>query len=961
FQGVTSSSSDSSALVASAAAGVPPGVYTFRVAQLARSSQLTSGGFATADTTAVGAGTLSLELGGGLVEVDTELDELNGGAGVTRGTFRITDAAGGTALVDTSTAVTVDDVLDAINSATGVEVSASISSDGRALVLLDGSSGAGTLTVEDVNGLDVAADLGILGSAVGNTLQGSAIRVLGSQSRLAGLQDGLGVRVGAGDDLVITRKDGVSLSVELDGVSTVQGLFDAVNNHALNADGKLSITVNATGDGFLVTDTTGGGGSLTIANGALSTAADDLGIAGSTAGSSISGSQVLAGINDILLSSLNGGGGVASGSIRIQNRAGTVTDVDLSGERTLQGVLRAINNASAGVTALLNREGNGMLLRDTSGGSGALSVSEVGGGSTAADLGLLASVTANDLSGGDLSPRYIHANARLADLNGGKGVAGGSIRVIDSNGTSFTVDLSQELTIGDVVRDIEGAATLAGSDLAVGFNSTGNGLLLTSSSGAGTLRVEEVGGGTTATDLHIAGSAPTATPGVIDGAFEETVTIAAGDTLEDVKSAIEALGIDVSATIVNDGSSVAPYRLNLVAGVSGRNARLIADASGGAALSFTRTSRARDGVLFYGESAAGGEALLVRSNTNTYRDIIEGLTVTALSEGSSPVQISVSRDEESLREDVVEMVDKFNALLDEIGSLTAFNLETDEKGILLGDSTVRGLERSLLRGLTRPIATVQNEFTLFSEVGIRVRNGRLSFDSSAFNNALAENPAAVERLFSAARPLEDRVELTDFNNGNGVHLGASGPELEIQLRDGTTIEVDITGSVYAEDVVDAINAAGAGSVTASISSTQSSFVLADLTSGSGVFRVTALNSSSAASNLGLNKSADTSGGGTITGYEIDLAGDVGVAARLTDTIEDLAGTDSSVIKRRSDGLDGLIETLNKRIEGMEERLQRREELLRRQFAQLEQVMAASQSTLARLTAQLGALQNGARR
>ncbi len=48
------------------------------------------------------------------------LNALNGGAGVRPGTIRITDRSGATAEIDLSTAVTVDDVLNAINGSTAI-------------------------------------------------------------------------------------------------------------------------------------------------------------------------------------------------------------------------------------------------------------------------------------------------------------------------------------------------------------------------------------------------------------------------------------------------------------------------------------------------------------------------------------------------------------------------------------------------------------------------------------------------------------------------------------------------------------------------------------------------------------------------------------------------------------------------------------------------------------------------
>ncbi|MEM7164932.1 MAG: flagellar filament capping protein FliD [Planctomycetota bacterium] len=957
FSGVSVTSTNEDVLVASGGSTVPPGSYSFQVAQLARGSQFLSGGFATSDDTPVGAGQLTLEVGGGFVDTKTELENLNGGSGVSRGTFRLTDASGSTAIIDVSTAVTLDDVIQEINDTVGVDITASIAGSantntGRGLVLEDSSGGGGTLLVEEVGSGNSAGDLGILGSGVGTTLEGGAIYTIGSDTRLSSLADGLGARSGAGDDILFTLSDATTIDIDLDGVNTVGDLIDAVNNDAANV-GNLTMSINAEGDGFDIVDTAGGPGNLTIADfdPLLGSAATDLGIAGTSAGGTINGTRVLAGLNDTLLSTLNGGSGVTAGSITVKDRAaGVGVAVDLTTAETLQDVIRAINDSAADVVASVNPEGNGILIRDTSGGSGDLEISEAGS-TTAAELGILSGpVSDNEFNGSDLDPRYMHANTLLAGLNGGRGVAAGQIRITGADGVSFTVNLDGT-NMGDVIRDIEGAASIAGSNLTVGFNAAGNGLLL-GSAGGGTMRVEDVSGGRTAQDLHIAG---TSTTNQIDGAFAETITIGAEDTLQDVKEAIEALGIGVSASVLNDGSSSAPYRLNIVAGTAGLRGRLMVDTSGGTDLGFQQTASAQDGVIFYGESGAGSEPILIRSNSNTYTDIVGGLTVTAQTVSDSAVRVNVSRDHTRIKEDIGLMVESFNEILADISSLTSFNSDTEEAGILLGDSVVRNLKNSVIRGLNRPLTLGDNDFTLASQVGLRIQNNRVIFDSNDFDAAIEENPDAVRTLFSAFRSLEASTELDDFNNGNGVDTSASGDDFEILLRDGSTVNVDIGTASTLQEVIDAINAAGAGNVTAAISASQQSIELTDATTGSDTFRVKALNESSAFNDLGLNKTADVSGGGTLTGFDIDLTDDVGIAARLTDAIERLIDVDTGVLQSRSDSFDQVILDLDDRIERAEERIARREETLRRQFAQLEQVMQSSQNTLQRLNASLSGL------
>src|SRR5690606_22974967 len=62
-------------------------------------------------------------------------------------------------VIDLSTALTVDDVVEAINRSTEVNVTASI--EGNAFRLTDNTGQSGTLSVQEVNGGRTAADLGM--------------------------------------------------------------------------------------------------------------------------------------------------------------------------------------------------------------------------------------------------------------------------------------------------------------------------------------------------------------------------------------------------------------------------------------------------------------------------------------------------------------------------------------------------------------------------------------------------------------------------------------------------------------------------------------------------------------------------------------------------------------------------------------------------------------------------------
>ncbi len=119
----------------------------------------------------IGSGNLQLRY----ISEGTRIDSLNGGTGITRGRFRITDSRGISATVDaTSTGVvTIGDLLRSINSR-GLEINARINDNGDGIVIEDNGPGTTAIKVEE-DGSSTARELGLLGSAAsaGAALNGS--------------------------------------------------------------------------------------------------------------------------------------------------------------------------------------------------------------------------------------------------------------------------------------------------------------------------------------------------------------------------------------------------------------------------------------------------------------------------------------------------------------------------------------------------------------------------------------------------------------------------------------------------------------------------------------------------------------------------------------------------------------------------------------------------------------------
>lgn len=895
FRGTTATSSNENVLTATSSYTTTPGTYQFTVSRLVSSQQMITAGFADTNTTPVGAGTLTFESAAAKLERDTKLEELSFiGGSFQRGSIRITDRSGASAQIDLSQAVSVNDILEAINGAS-VSVTASVSGD--SLQITDTSGGTGNLVVANVGAKTTASSLGIAGSVADSTLTGQPINRLTQDTLLSRLNDGNGIRITSGAgmaDFQVTQRDGATFNVDLTNVATVGDLLKAINT----ATGNTSVTaaIAASGTGLVLTDVSAGGTlTVTALNG--SGAAADLGILGSDGDGDgvVEGTRVLSALNSKLLKNLNGGAGVRLGSISITNRLGAVTAVDLSSARSVADVMSLINAAGAGVTVSLNSARNGLLITDTTGGSASNLVIS---GDAAADLGLAFNGAASSVNSGNLQLRYVSEGTLLASLNGGAGITRGKFRITDSNGYSATVDLTQgnELTVGDVIEEIN--SRFAGGTVVARINDHGDGILLEDhGSGLAALKVQE-SGSTTARDLGILGEAVSAGDN-LDGSFEKTITIdavatlttdsllsslnqgrgvrvvsgkddfkitnsagkeisvsltgvttiqgvldainndadndgtvtaeisstglglvlrdrstgggsfsvtvlnsshAAEDlgivgsspagqiqgssvvgvtTLQNLVDRINALGAGIRANIINDGSALRPYRLNLTSAREGTAGGFIFD-DGGVGLEASELASARDAVVFLGDPGQNG--LAITSSTNSLRNTVLGTTIDLHSASSSPVSLTVARDDAAAKAAANELVTKFNDLIDAINKYDSYDAETKTRGLLFGDSTVNTIKQSLLNRLMGRSSDVSGQYTRLSQVGITVGTGeKLSFNADKFASALAADRSAVESLFTYKVVKKDESGNTVFGtDGKPVYESAS---LGVTLED----------------------------------------------------------------------------------------------------------------------------------------------------------------------------------
>lgn len=210
---------------------------------------------------------------------------------------------------------------------------------------------------------------------------------------------------------------------------------------------------------------------------------------------------------------------------------------------------------------------------------------------------------------------------------------------------------------------------------------------------------------------------------------------------------------------------------------------------------------------------------------------------------------------------------------------------------------------------TSTVTTVQDLVNAIKSADLGVRL-EINDDGSGLNLinevsgtelSIGENAGGSTAGDLGLRSFTGTTELGDFNLGLGVRIEAGKDDLQIELGDGVTvIPVNLDGATTVQDVIDAINAAGGGNVTATLAADGNGITLTDNVGGGSDFKVTALNNSFAAGDLGLLKNAGAAS--TLDGDDVATVKSDSILTHLMSLRDALRNNDERAITLAGEAL-----------------------------------------------------------
>ena len=343
-----------------------------------------------------------------------------------------------------------------------------------------------------------------------------------------------------------------------------------------------------------------------------------------------------------------------------------------------------------------------------------------------------------------------------------------------------------------------------------------------------------------------------------------TIDVGSG-TLAEVVAGINAspYGLRAAAVQIEPGK----FRLQVTSTTSGTAAAFALD--GLDAMGGTNVLTAgRDALLTIGKDST----YTVTSATNTFSDLLPGVSFTVSKKGETDVTVDAKIDGSAVATQIKSMVDATNAALASLTASTAYDFTTRTGAPLYGDNGIRGLQQQILSTVGAANAP-----------GVQLtRDGTLTFDNDAFIKAFQADPTGTAAAYGVT---------SSFTPNTGV-LGKAAMVLSNSSTQTGTFAIGVSSNAAA-DAWSASSASMAGkTVVLTKGALIASYAVGALESPASA----ATNINAAAAAAGIKAVATVSGGsiiftagsvGTASAFSVSVGGS---AASHDVTAQDVQGT-----------------------------------------------------------------------
>ena len=401
---------------------------------------------------------------------------------------------------------------------------------------------------------------------------------------------------------------------------------------------------------------------------------------------------------------------------------------------------------------------------------------------------------------------------------------------------------------------------------------------------------------------------------------QTTAAIAYNATTAEVQAALEALSNVSSGDITVGGDELSTSDGTMTFTFSstlGDVNMLVIDSSG------LTPSTPSNWVMT--EQTKGQDGYISRSS-NTVDDVISGVTLHLHdTTDAGGVEITLTRDIQSVRSKLKAMVAAYNTAVTYIKERTGYNEELKTAGVLMGDyvvSTIRSQIREPLVALTSGFVEDIDSFLMPGHIGLELdRDGVLSLDANVFDEAIADDYLGVLGLIGADK--------TGSSDSNDIEFYGAHSENTAAGDYTVKVEYDASGDIYK---------AWIKLSTEDDSQYREATISGNVITGDSTFDD---NGDPAYHENSLQITAPVTGTASSTIYAT-VRVKQGFAGAIEDALDRMLKASTGTIKIDQEHVDDVIKGIQTKIEDEEYRLTLKEKRLVARFARLEKTLALIQ-------------------
>ncbi|WP_412777014.1 flagellar filament capping protein FliD [Thalassospira lucentensis] len=414
---------------------------------------------------------------------------------------------------------------------------------------------------------------------------------------------------------------------------------------------------------------------------------------------------------------------------------------------------------------------------------------------------------------------------------------------------------------------------------------------------------------------------------ITGGAGNASITVNAGDTLQDIRDKInnvkDSTGVQASVIKVSDTESTLIFT-STEEGVDNRMS--FSDDTGSVlqslgVLTDATTINATNVIDDGNDAQIQLDGITVTRGSNEFSDLIDGLTISLYdAEPGTEITIEIEQDLNQAKTAILDFVDAYNAVQSFVNEKTFVDPTTgkrSEDAILLGNSAIKNVESTLQQIAGSIAAGVtdragKDDYSVLAEIGINfiaygsnedpLLEKTLQLDEAALNEALLNEPNEVMELF-LFRGKSDNSDLTMTSFSDKTAAGQY------------VFNIDASGGVINSVTYDLYDTAG--NVVAT-----------------GKNATVSGNSIRTPDGLRMFYSGDGTAADTAT-----VSTSVGIGTQFYFGLSTMLDTETGVVNQEISALETQNTSYQEKVERIDERLAKQQEILMDKFIAMESALA----------------------